>query len=259
MNFTATMVLLAVGFCLGMLGCLELGKWLGTRSAERRPDEAKSKAAATLEAAVFGLVGLLIAFTFSGATSRFDHRRHLIVEEANAIGTAWLRLDVLPQSAQPAVKELFRKYLDSRLATYAAMPDVDAAQAELGRTVLLQNEIWKASVAACRTEEGQRAMILVLPALNNMIDITTTRTMATLFHPPSVIFALMFGLVLGSMVMVGYDHALAKSRSWVHILGFAALMAVTVFVIMDLEFPRLGVIRVDDFDKVLRELRQSMG
>ncbi|WP_243309931.1 hypothetical protein [Fundidesulfovibrio agrisoli] len=259
MNFTATMILLAVGFCLGILGCLELGKWLGTRSAVKRPDEAKSKAAATLEAAVFGLVGLLIAFTFSGATSRFDHRRHLIVEEANAIGTAWLRLDVLPQSAQPAVKELFRKYVDSRLATYAAMPDLDAAHAELGRTVALQNEIWKAAVAACQTEEGQRAGILVLPALNNMIDITTTRTMATLFHPPSIIFALMFGLVLGSMVMVGYDHALAKSRSWVHIIGFAALMAITVFIIMDLEYPRLGLIRVDDFDRVLRELRQSMG
>ncbi|MFP5239659.1 MAG: DUF4239 domain-containing protein [Acidobacteriota bacterium] len=259
MSFTTMMALLAVGFCLAILGCLELGRWLGRRGATDRPDEAKSKAAATLEAAVFGLVGLLIAFSFGGATSRFDQRRHLIVGEANAIGTAWLRLDVLPQSAQPAVKELFRKYLDSRLATYAALPDIDAARAELARTALLQNEIWKAAVAACQTEEGQRAGILVLPALNSMIDITTTRTMATLFHPPWVIFALMFGLVLGSMVMVGYDHSLAKSRSWIHILGFAALMAVTVFVIMDLEFPRLGLIRVDEFDKVLHELRESMG
>lgn len=258
MHFTATVILLALGLFCGMLACLELGRWIGTRWA-KGTDAATGKAAAALEAAVFGLVGLLIAFSFSGAIGRFDQRRQLVVDETNAIGTAWLRLDMLPANAQPALRDLFRRYVDSRLTAYALLPDVAAARAELGRSVALQGDIWNAAVAACRTEEGQRVAILVLPALNSMIDITTTRTMATMEHPPRIIFVLLFGLALGSMVLAGYDHAQAKTRSWVHILGFALLMAVTVFVILDLEFPRQGLIRVDAFDQVLQGLRQTMG
>jgi hypothetical protein len=92
-----------------------------------------------------------------------------------------------------------------------------------------------------------------------MFDITTTRTMATMEHPSRIIFVLLFGLALGSMLLPEYDHAQAKTRSWVHILGFALLMAITVFVILDLEFPRQGLIRVDAFDQVLQGLRQTMG
>lgn len=259
MHFTATVILLASGLFCGMLACLEFGRWIGAKWSPQRPEEATSKVAAALEAAVFGLVGLLIAFSFSGAISRFDQRRQLVVDETNAIGTAWLRLDMLPANAQPALRDLFRRYVDSRLTAYARLPDVAAARAELGRSVALQGDIWKAAVAACKTEEGQRVAILVLPALNSMFDITTTRTMATMEHPPMIIFVLLFGLALGSMVLAGYDHARAKARSWVHILGFALLMAITVFVILDLEFPRQGLIRVDAFDQVLQGLRQTMG
>lgn len=258
MHFTAMVVLVALGLFCGMLACLELGRWIGTRWI-KGTETATNKAAATLEAAVFGLVGLLIAFSFSGAVTRFDQRRQLVVDETNAIGTAWLRLDTLPPNAQPALRDLFRRYVDSRLAAYARLPDINAARAELGRSVALQGEIWNAAVAACQTEQGQRVAILVLPALNSMIDITTTRTMATMEHPPLVIFVLLFGLALGSMVLTGYDHARTKTRSWVHILGFALLMSITVFIILDLEFPRQGLIRVDTFDQVLRGLRQPMG
>lgn len=259
MDFTHTTGLLALGLFCGMLACLEFGRWLGRRWATRNPDEAKSRAAATLESAVFGLMALLIAFSFGGASSRFDLRRHLIVEETNAIGTAWLRLDMLPSSAQPGMRALFRQYVDARLEVYERLPDVKAASAAMEQSVKLQNDIWSAAVAACRSEEGQRVAILVLPALNNLIDITTTRTMAAKTHPPMIIFVLMFGLALGSMVLAGYDHAQAQGRSWIHIIAFAALLTVTVYIIIDLEFPRLGLIRVDAFDDVLVGLRQSMG
>ena len=101
-----------------------------------------------MDGAVFALLGLLVAFTFSGAASRFDARRHLIVEETNAIGTAYLRLDLLPASAQPALRDLFRRYLDSRLEVYRKLPDLDAAKAELARSTQLQGEIWSQAVAA---------------------------------------------------------------------------------------------------------------
>ena len=82
------------------------------------------------EGAIFALLGLLVAFTFSGAASRFDARRQLIVEETNDIGTAYLRLRLLPLSAQPALREQFRQYVDARLAFYRKLKDMPAAMAE---------------------------------------------------------------------------------------------------------------------------------
>ena len=130
-----------------------------------------------MDGAVFALLGLLIAFTFSGATSRFDERRNLIVEETNDVGTAYLRLDLLPASTQPALRELFREYLDARLDTYQKMPDLNAAKAAFDRSIELQEDIWRHAVAAAAMPEVPvAANTLLLPALNQMFDITNTRT-----------------------------------------------------------------------------------
>lgn len=258
MDFTTAHVLLCLGLVLGMLGSLELGMWAGRRWSANNPDEAKPTAG-TLEAAVFGLMGLIIAFSFNSASNRFDQRRTLIVEETNAVSTAWMRLDLLPAEAQPRLRELFRNYLDARLATYDKLPDVQAAWAEYQRSTAMQRDIWDAATAASAGEGPRDVRLLLLPALNAMFDLSTSRVMAARVHPPSIVFVMLFGLALGSMILAGYDMALARSRSWMHILGYTVIMAVTVYVIMDIEFPRLGLIRVDDFDQLMRDLRQSMG
>jgi hypothetical protein len=91
-----------------------------------------------------------------------------------------------------------------------------------------------------------------------MIDITTTRLAATRIHPPDAIFLLLAGLALAAALMAGHATA-AKARSWMHALGFATAMALTIYVIFDLEFPRRGYIRVDDTDALMIELRHGMG
>jgi hypothetical protein len=212
-----------------------------------------------VEGAVFALLGLLVAFTFSGAASRFDDRRALIVEETNDIGTAYLRVELLPASAQPALRDLFRRYVDSRLETYRKILDPDAAKAELARSAELQEQIWQRAIAASQMEAAPpSAAMLLLPALNQIIDITTTRTMAGKMHPPMVVFVMLFGLALAGALLAGYGMAGGKARRWLHMVGFATVLAGAVYVIIDLEYPRLGLIRVDAFDKVLVELRNSM-
>ncbi len=211
------------------------------------------------EAAVFGLLGLLIAFTFSGAASRFEDRRHLITAETNAIGTAYLRIDLLPADAQPELRELFRRYVDVRSATYRNVEDLTVTQAKLVEGAALQGNIWeKALIASRRPDASAQATMLLLPALNEMIDITTTRVMATRNHPPLVIFLLLGGLSLVGAMLVGYSTSPNKERSWFHTVVFAAFLSLTVYVIVDLEFPRVGVIRIDADDQILVELRESM-
>ena len=249
---------ITLGLFLGMLLFLDIGRRIGARRRTQDPEGAGAGVGA-VDGAVFALLGLLVAFTFSGAASRFDARRHLIVEEANAIGTAYLRLDLLPAGAQPALRDLFRRYVDSRLEVYRKLPDLDAAKAELAQSAKLQADIWNQAVAAGRLEGAPPpATMLLLPALNQMIDITTTRTMAGQIHPPMVIFLMLFGLALASALLAGYGMAGGKSRDWLHMLAFAAVLALAIYVIIDIEYPRLGLIRVDAFDQVLVDIRASM-
>lgn len=250
--------LLALGLFVGMVLLVGLGRGIGRRRLATDPEGARTGTGA-VEGAVFALLGLLIAFTFSGAASRFDERRQLVVQETNAIGTAYLRLQVLPSGARASLEAAFRDYLDARLAVYRALPDRDAAYAHLARSNALQGRIWAEAVAAVQAPEAPAAApMLLLPALNEMFDITTTRTMATQFHPPTVIYLMLFGLGLASALLAGYGMAGGRSQSWLHTLGFAVVMAVSVYVILDLEFPRLGFIRVDAFDQALADLRATM-
>src|SRR5678816_3372464 len=92
-----------------MLACGEIGRRIGSLRVARDP-EGLAKGTGAAEAAVFGLLGLLIAFTFSGAASRFEERRHLVTQEANAIGLSLIRIDLLPDDAQPELRRLFRRY-----------------------------------------------------------------------------------------------------------------------------------------------------
>lgn len=142
------------------------------------------------------LIGLLPGFSFAGATSRLDYRRQLIINEANAIGAAYLRLELLPAANQPQLRCLFRDYLDARLAVYRNLSDLKAVQGELTRVAKNQKTIWSSAVSASRSNPDQIAARLLLPAMNGMIDITTSRTVVLNTHVPSLIFALLIGVAL---------------------------------------------------------------
>ena len=255
MKYTLMLFLVAAVIFFGMILFQEAGRRIG---ASRLAQGRKTSGTGAMEGAVFALLGLLIAFTFSGAAARFDERRARIVEEANDIGTAYLRIDLLEQEDQPALRELFRAYLDSRIETYSNITDIDAAMATLAKSAKLQGDIWTRAVTACRRQGNPATTSLLLSALNSMIDIVTTRTMSTKMHPPEIIFGLLFGLSLGCALLAGYNMADAKGSNWAHMIGFAAIMAVTFYVILDIEYPHLGLIRVDAFNEVLIALRASM-
>jgi hypothetical protein len=257
MPYALLVALLSIGVFIGMLILQDVGRRVGHRRMARDPEGARAGVGA-IDGAVFGLLGLLVAFTFSGAASRFDARRQLVVAEANAIGTAYLRIDVLPHEAQPALRDKFRLYVEARLDAYRKLPDIVAAKEGLARAAKLQGEIWGAAVAASRVASPQPAAVLLLPALNAMNEITTTRTMAAQMHPPAIIFAMLILLALTGALLAGHGMGAGKARSWIHMVGFAAVMALAIYVILDIEFPRLGLIRVDAVDQVLVELRESM-
>lgn len=258
MDSTITALPFAGAMFIGMLICMELGRRIGERHLLRDPQLMSGHS--SVDGAVFALYGLLLAFTFSGAPARLDTRRQLIAQEANAIGTAYLRIDLLSTDEQPAMRQRFREYLDSRLETYRNTADIETIKTGLAKSAELQNRIWSQAVVATRSPGAHpEAGKLLLPALNEMFDITTTRTMAAWIHPPPIIFALLFLLALVCSLLAGYGMAVSKLRSWLHIMAFSAIAVVTVFVILELEYPRMGFLTVEiKYDQVLADLRNSM-
>ena len=257
MNFSLIALLTVVSMLAGTLCVLELGRRLGIRQLAADPESAKASTGA-IDGAVFGLMGLLIAFTFSGAADRFNVRRGMIVEEANAIGTAWLRLDLLPAAAQPALREKFRVYLDARIAAFQKIPDVDAMKTELNRAASLQNEIWALSISACRETGSPTATMLLIPALNEMFDTATSRTAGAFVHPPMLIYVVLGLLLLAGSFLAGIGLGVGKVRNWSHALAFVLVMTLAIYVILDFEFPRVGLIRIRGFEQVLVDLQESM-
>lgn len=200
-------IMFSVALFVGMLLLLETGRRLGMRHRPKESGEERSNLG-TIEGAIFALFRLLIAFTFGGAAVRFNEKRMLVAEEANAIGTAYLRLNLVANGAQPRLKECFRRYMDSRLEIYRKMPDTAAVAIEMGRSKEFQETIWRDAVAAT-TLPGSHpdAGKLLLPALNNM-------------------------------------NRMASSRYRLHIFSFTIITVVVVYVILDVEYPRASLIRL---------------
>jgi hypothetical protein len=240
-----------------MLLCMTLGYGIGRRRFAEDPEGAKAGIGA-IEGGILGLLGLLIAFTFSGAQSRLEMRRQEAVEEANDIRTAYLRLDLLPAERQPELRDLFRKYLEKRISACQALPNVKLALHELEEASKLQEVIWLRAVDACRMENPLDAGDLLLPAINAMIDITSQRTMAAKTHTPVLILIALFVVGMSSAVISGYAIAASTRRKLLHLLAFATATAITIYVILNLEYPRIGLIRLDWTDQALVELLDKM-
>jgi hypothetical protein len=208
----------------------------------------------TIENADFALLGLLLAFTFSGAIARFDEHRSLIIEEINMIDAAYRRLDLLPQETQPPIRQLFRDYITTRLNQYETTEHAMSPESRR-----LQEEIWKESVTAASMSQPNpnSATLLLLPALNNMFDITNTRRNAFDMHPPGAVFLLLFFLSCLCAFIAGFVIQSGR-KNWLHMVGFAALVSLTIGVILDIEYPSHGLIRLTSYDSYFVALRDSI-
>jgi hypothetical protein len=251
-----TAAALSIGLFLSMLACLELGYRMGRKSALGH--EAAHKGLGTIEAAIFALLGLLLGFAFAGGMSRMDARRQLIVREANAIGTAYLRLDLLPTGAQPALRGLFRAYLEARSQAYRPGAALETTDRFIAQAAELQQQIWNRTIAIARDDATRTASRVVVPALNEMIDVTTARTVALRTHLPTPILALLLVVTLSSAVIAGYAMASRQRRSWLHALLYAASIAVTVYIVLDLDDPRVGLIRLDAAEAIVQRIHDSI-
>ncbi len=247
-----SLVLLAVAIALGLFGVLIGAFVVGWRTGRRARDDHPQLG--VLQGATLGLLGLIIGFSFSGATQRFVERQDLLVREANTLGTIWLRTDLLAEPARGELRGMLRRYVATRLELFRALADADVAACN-ARLAAQQAELWRRSVQA--VEAAPDAAVLLLPQLNESFDLLTTRNHAVRRHLPLPVLAVMVACAAISVGSVGYGLAGAtRPLVWP---GFAlvALIGAVIWVTIDMDHPRWGLIRVSDAP--LTELQRSFG
>jgi hypothetical protein len=243
---------------LGMVAMQIAGHHYALRRTENDP-VAGSEGSAAVEASLYALLGLLVAFTFSGAQDRLNARRQLIVEEVQSIGTAYDRLDLLRPEDAAVLREEMRQYVDARLAYYDKLLDFAASRVERRRAEAIQHQIWAHAVPATARLPDVRGAQLVLPALNQVFDVATARYAALRTHVPGAIFILLLALSLVCAFFAGIGMAKRRGHpSYLHMLMFAGIMSITAYVILNLEFPRAGFVSLHHLDSFLREERAAM-
>ncbi|HWH71415.1 MAG TPA: hypothetical protein VNT26_18715 [Candidatus Sulfotelmatobacter sp.] len=226
--------------------------WLGGRS-RRRSEAAQKTPVGEMVAAMLGLLALLLAFTFSLAASRFDTRRSLVLDEANAIGTTWLRAGLLPEPQRTQVRQLLRQYLEVRLE--GVRPG--QLQQALARSEALQGQLWAQAVAVGQKEPGSIMVGLFITSLNELIDLHAKRIMfGVRTRIPASIWAALYLVALLSFGAMGYHVGLSGARKFFAILPLALTFAIVLLLIADLDRSQEGLFRVSQ--QALADLRSLM-
>lgn len=231
---------------------IEAGYRVGRARRRRFPDEAGDSTGAVV-AASLALLGFILAFTFGLAASRFDARRQMVVEEANAIGTTYLRAGLLPDRRGEAIRRLLVEYVDVRLE----VPRTGDVELALRRSVELHDALWREAEAAGLARPDSIGVGLFITALNETIDTHSKRVLIGVrSRLPGALWAALYLVTFVSMAGVGYQAAFANSRrtlvTFLLVLNFSAITAL----VSDLDRPKDGFLRVDQ--QAMTELRRTM-
>ena len=199
----------------------------------------------TIAASLVGILALLLGFAFSSSLHRFDDRSEAVVDEANAIGTAYLRSHLLPASVRSDVQKLLREYLDLRVQT-STVPLSDQSERELlvAKASRTQTALWDYALQAAEQDPNPVTSGLFIQSLNEVIDSLGKRDAALRRHVPEVALLLLYGTFLMAGAIVGYSAGVAGYRASFITYIMVALITLLVFIILDLDRPRRGLIEV---------------
>ena len=231
-------------FALVSFVCLWLCAWAGSalmREYLRPGSEFKADFVVILSASLT-LLGLIIGFTFSMATSRYDLRKADEAAEANAIGTEYVRADLLPAEDSARIKRLLQDYLQQRIEFYAATHSAHAREIT-ARTEVLQNQLWSAVVSAMSTQQ-KPTLTLVVSGMNDVLNSQAYTQAAWINRIPTSAWLLLAMMAVLCNLMVGYNQRSSEAARGRFLAVLPLVVSIALFLIADIDSPRGGVVRV---------------
>jgi len=240
------------------LGVIEVGYRLGRRL--RKPaDEAAKTHITALQTALLGLLALLLGFTFAMSVTRFETRKNLVLEEANAIGNAYWRSQLIPAEHRPVVAKMLHEYTSASLDYHLADQDSPRFATANATARRIERQI-RAAVAARAENPPSISTIMFIQAINEMAQINEKRRVALENHVPEPVYYLLFIVAGGSMGYIAYGTGLYGRRRPISTGMFAALIALVLTFILDIDQPGSGLIQVgqESMERMQATLAQEM-
>lgn len=250
----ANSLIVAITLFAALVAATQVGFWTGSRA--RRDGQSGTSEAMTIQASVLGLLALLLGFSFSMAMNRYDVRKKLVVEEANDIGTTYLRAGMLKSPYGTTIRRLLRRYVDARLELADPDVDNDLIPKVLKQTDDLQEQLWLQATAYVNYDSRPVPTGLFVTSLNQVIDDHARRMAAYENQVPEPIFTALYIVAVLAMGLTGRVCGLADNRQLMPTVTAALLIALVIFTINDLDRPRHGFIRVSQ--KSMMSLRESI-
>ncbi|PVY39706.1 bestrophin-like domain [Pontibacter virosus] len=249
-----SILIVAVLFVL-ILAAQEAGYRLG-HHYQRKTDKDVKAQTNTIQAGTLGLLALILGFTFNMALQRYNNRSEAVINEANAIGTALMRTHLLPAPYDSISHGLLQQYIDLRLAVsntdYAMVTEQETLAKE---TKALQRNIWEQAVKAARIDPRTVTTGFFIDSLNNMIDAHSKRNALLAMHVPEIILFLLFIVFIMSGALIGYGSGLGNQRTILPSALMSFLICLVVFIIIDLDRPKRGIIKVNQ--QSMEQLKQE--
>lgn len=242
---------IALAVCL--LAAAELGFWLGRRVARESRERSGAAQVGAVLGGLLGLLGLLLGFSFGIVESRYAARKALVLDEANAIGTSYLRAGLLPDDSAPKIRSLLREYIELRStpATPAALQDAIASS---GR---IHGELWREAELVGKAQPNSEVVGLFIQSLNTMIDLHTSRLSISLHQRlPAAIFWVLLTVSLLAFFIVGYAAGLLRSREPVTMVALVVSIASVIVMIRELDTPGTALFRIDHW--AMDDVRRTM-
>jgi hypothetical protein len=240
-----TELLVALGLIAGIVAAHDIGFWVG--SLTRSADDPFDRQVALVRTSTAALVAFLIGFAFSGAASRFIDRQDLIVKEANALGTAYLRADTIAEPQHSELKTALKEYTADRV-TLLSREGRDQIEPLLAKVSGLHERMWRSAIKA--TQDNAPLMAVVLPPINEVIDLHSTHLAMARRHLPVPIMALLLAATAISIFMIGFGNGRVGRRFSVLDSVYGAVLAVALWMTIDLDYPGIGLIRVSNIPVV---------
>ncbi|BDU27078.1 MULTISPECIES: hypothetical protein [unclassified Flavobacterium] len=230
-----------------------VGKQIGNYIHNKNQTEEKPPETSALIALLF----FLLAFTFGMSGERYDSRRKVVVEEANIIGTAILRADLYPDTTRALFRKDFKDYVETRISYYTAGPDAKGILKADSLSQIISAKLWKRATSLSKDPANLAATQQMIPALNDMIDVTTTRLSGEKAKVPQSILVMLFFLAVIISFYGGYSEGRKGKIDWLVQIGFCILVSLVVLFTLDLDRPRRGFVNLDVPNQTIIDLRKN--
>lgn len=223
---------------IALLIASEIGRWLGVRARGRGEERV-----ATLEGAMFGLLALMIGFTFAMALSRFEERRHAVLDEANAISTMGLRARLLPSPYNTEALKLLHEYAQLRVTVAQHTVTLEELDTDIAKSNELQEQLWNnAMIGVAKADASVSA--LVFNPLNQMFDAQRKRLAVVGNQVPTEVLLALYGIAVLAIAFAGYAQGLRTRPSRIGVYLMGVLVCAVIVLIEDIETPYTGFIAV---------------